>query len=220
VDEAIDRGWLIDDDAAHLESARVRIVRTSQVWDGTNRRQFERAEIAFEVLIAAVTKDAIDEELKTSYSETDAKFVQALEGLLAEARTESTRIQDLSAGGVLVLAGDKDQFHEGDYISFAQGVDEPPFDMSSLRGRILEVDKMEDQRQLQLHITFLPYDTDLRKEIIQIVYEAVERAAAEKRERKALVPKKKKAKTKTKAKAKAAKKAAAKKKAPVSEKAE
>jgi hypothetical protein len=92
--------------------------------------------------------------------------------------------------------------------------------MSSLRGRILEVDKMEDQRQLQLHITFLPYDTDLRKEIIQIVYEAVERAAAEKRERKALVPKKKKAKTKTKAKAKAAKKAAAKKKAPVSEKAE
>ncbi len=69
MDQALDRGWISDDDFSHLERARGRLVRTSRSWDGQNRRQFERGLCAFEVNVACITKDSIDEELKTSYEE-------------------------------------------------------------------------------------------------------------------------------------------------------
>ena len=182
MDQALDRGWISDDDFSHLERARGRLVRTSRSWDGQNRRQFERGPCAFEVNVACITKDSIDEELKTSYEESDEKFVQAFNGLVAESRVESTRVQDLSAGGIALLAGDKDQFNDGDYLAFSE-IDGSPIDLSPIRGRILDAEHMEEQHQVILHVRFLPYDGELRKQVIRTVYEESERAQAEKREK-------------------------------------
>ena len=182
MDRALDRGWVSDDEVSHLERARGRLVRTSRSWDGQNRRQFERGPCAFEVNVACITKDSIDEELKTSYEESDEKFVQAFNGLVAESRVESTRVQDLSAGGVALLAGDKDQFHDGDYLAFSE-IDGSPIDLSPIRGCILDAEHMEEQHQVILHVRFLPYDGELRKQVIRTVYEESERAQAEKREK-------------------------------------
>lgn len=184
LDQALDRGWILDDDHAHLESARQKLLRSSQKWDGrTNRRQFERAPCAFEVLATAVTREALDAELKTGYEESDEKFRQALDGLVAEGRGESTRIMDLSAGGLSLLAGDKGQFHHGDYLALSPGTSDIPFDITPLRARILDLERMEDQRQVVLHAAFLPFDVALRKQVITAVYEAVESASTHRRDK-------------------------------------
>lgn len=182
VDKALDQGWVTDDEVAHLETARAKLVRTSRPWDGQNRRQFERAPTAFEINVTGITKDSIDEELKASYSETDEKFLQAFDGLVAEGREESTRVQNLSAGGVALLAGDKDQFHDGDYLAFSQSGHGAPIDLSPIRGCVLDVERMEEQHQLILHVRFLPFEAELRKQVIRTVYEEAERDKAEKRE--------------------------------------
>ncbi|HCL27845.1 MAG TPA: hypothetical protein DIC52_05365 [Candidatus Latescibacteria bacterium] len=172
-----------DAEISHLEKARIRLLRTSRPWDGKNRRQFERAESPFELNVTGITKESIDEELKASYAETAEKFLQAFVGLAAEGCTESTRVQDLSAGGVALLAGDRDQFHDGDYLAFSQGEGDSPIDLSQLRGCVLETEQMEEQRQLILHVRFLPYDAELRKQVIRTVYESSERTQTEAREK-------------------------------------
>jgi hypothetical protein len=183
MDQALDRGWISDDELSHLERARGKLVRTSRSWDGQNRRQFERGPCAFKVNVSCITKDSIDAELKTSYDESDEKFVQAFNGLVAESRVESTRVQDLSAGGVALLAGDKDQFHDGDYLAFSEIDGGSPIDLSPIHGCILDAENMEEQQQVILHVRFLPYDGELRKQVIRTVYEESERAQAEKREK-------------------------------------
>ncbi|MDA0337342.1 MAG: PilZ domain-containing protein [bacterium] len=183
VDKALDRAWITDSESSHLEKARTKLVRTSRPWDGQNRRQYERALCAFELNVAGITRASIDEELKASYDESDEKFRKAFAGLSAESRSESTRVQDLSAGGVALLAGDKDQFHEGDYLAFSEADGDSPIDLSPVCGCILDVEHMEEQRQLILHVRFLPYDSELRKQVIRAVYEESERAQSEKRDR-------------------------------------
>ncbi len=183
VDKAVDRAWISDSESSHLENARTKLVRTSRPWDGQNRRQYERAPCAFELSVAGITRASIDEELKASYDESDQKFLKALAGLSAESRSESTRVRDLSAGGVALLAGDKDQFHEGDYLAFSQADGDAPIDLSPVCGCVLDVERMEEQHQLILHVRFLTYDGDLRKQVIRTVYEESERAQSEKREK-------------------------------------
>ena len=184
MEQALDRGWVSDDEISHLERARSRLVRTSRSWDGQNRRQFERGPCAFEVNVACITKDSIDEELKIRYEESDEKFVQAFNSLVAESRVESTRVQDLSASGVALVAGDKDkdQFQDGDYLAFSE-IDGSPIDLSPIRGCILDAEDMEEQHQVILHVRFLPYDDELRKQVIRTVYEESERAQGENREK-------------------------------------
>jgi hypothetical protein len=183
IDKALDNGWITDDDAAQLEKARAKLVRTSRPWDGKNRRQYERALCAFELSVCGITKDAIEEELKASYDETDEKFLQALDGLTAEIRSERSRVQDLSAGGVALLAGDRDQFHDGDYLAFSQAEAEPPIDLAPIRGCVVDVEHMEEQHQVILHVRFLSYDGELRKQVIRTVYEEAERAQTKNREK-------------------------------------
>jgi hypothetical protein len=184
IDRAIAQGWIDDDELAHLEKARGKLVRTARPWDGQNRRQFERAPCFFELDVTGITKDALDEELKSAYTEGDERFNTAFQELLGEARPEGVRVQDLSAGGVALLAGDKDQFHAGDYLAFSTDDAGAPVDLTPVRGCILDVQQMEEQRQLILHVRFLPYDPELRKQVIRAVYEAAEQAKSETRSRK------------------------------------
>lgn len=194
VDRAADRGWVVDDDLSHLEAARQKLLRTSRVWDGQERRNFERAQCTFEIQTTIVAKNAIDEELKTSYSETDEKFLNALTALIATGRPESTRILDLSAGGFGLLAQDKGQFNTDDYVGFQEGEERLPFALASIHGRILDVEKMQDQGQSIVHIAFMPYEAEIRKQVIQVVYEEAAKAEEGQGSKKKARPKKKAAK--------------------------
>jgi hypothetical protein len=184
LNQALDQGWITDDEVNLLDKARVKLVRTARPWDGQNRRQFARSPCAFEMNVTSVSKEAIDEELKASYDETDEKFLQAFSDLLAESRLEGTRVQNLSAGGVALLAGDKGQYHKGDYLAFSEDEGGAPIDLSQIRGYVLDVEQMEEQRQLILHVRFLSYDAELRKQVIATVYEEAERSQGEQRKKK------------------------------------
>ena len=184
LNQALDQGWITDDEVNLLDKARVKLVRTARPWDGQNRRQFARSPCAFEMNVTSVSKEAIDEELKASYDETDEKFLQAFSDLLAESRLEGTRVQNLSAGGVALLAGDKGQYHKGDYLAFSEDEGGAPIDLSQIRGYVLDVEQMEEQRQLILHVRFLSYDAELRKRVIATVYEEAERSQGEQRKKK------------------------------------
>ena len=195
VDTAAERNWIVDDDLSHLQAVRQKLLRRNRVWDGQERRNVERAKCTFEIQTTTVTKDAIDEELKTAYTESDERFLTALSNLVSSERQESTRILDLSAGGLGLLAQDKGQFKKDDYVGFAEGDDRLPFPLASLYGRILDVEQMQEQGQSIVHIAFLPYESELRKQVIQVVYEAAESSGAEEPV-KAKAARKKKAKKK------------------------
>ncbi|MBT3344801.1 MAG: hypothetical protein HN712_02840 [Gemmatimonadetes bacterium] len=199
VDRAADRGWVVDDDLVHLELARQKLLRTSRPWDGQERRNFERAKCTFEIQTTVVTKNAIDEELKTTYTETDEKFLNALSGLIEAGVSESTRILDLSAGGLGLLTQDKGQYNTDDYVSFSQGTDQLPFSLASIYGRILDVERMEGEGQAIVHVAFMPYEAEIRKQVIQVVYDTASQVDDDQS----------KAKKKTRAKKKVAKKKAA-----------
>ena len=188
VDRAVDKGAISDDEQAILDGVRDKLIRTTTKWDGrTNRRQFERAECAFEVQTSLVTKDALDEELKSSYDEDDPKFRTSLEELATQVPPVGARVLDVSAGGIALLAQDKDPIKPGDFLRLAPHDDTFPFRIEGMVARILGFDKMENQNQLVIHAAFLPYDQELRKQIIQLVYTVPEKPPAKARKR----PKKK-----------------------------
>ena len=45
-------------------------------------------------------------------------------------------------------------------------------------GRVLAFEKMDDQKQLVIHASFLPYDQEIRKQIIKLVYTVPEKPPA------------------------------------------
>ncbi len=72
VDQAVDKDIISDVEQTLMETARDKLIRTTVKWDGhSERRQFERAKIAFDVQAVMVPKSDIDEELKSAYDETD-----------------------------------------------------------------------------------------------------------------------------------------------------
>ncbi len=188
VDRAVDKGTITDDEQAILDGVRDKLIRTTTKWDGrTNRRQFERAECAFEVQTSLITKDALDEELKSRYDEDDPKFRASLEELATQVPPVGARVLDVSAGGISLLAQDKDPIKPGDFLRLVPHDDTLPFRIEGMVARILGFEKMENQSQLVIHGAFLPYDQDLRKQIIQLVYTVPEKPPTKQRKR----PKKK-----------------------------
>ena len=176
VDQAVDRETISDAEQGVLERVREKLIRTTTKWDGrTNRRQFERADCGFEIQMSIVTKDALDEELKSSYDEEDPKFRNALEMLATQALPVGARLVDLSAGGVSLLIPDKDPVKPGNYARLSAH-DPLPFEIEGMVGKVLASERMEDQRQLVLHASFIPYEQEVRRQIIQLVYSSGEGA--------------------------------------------
>ena len=132
VDKAADRGIVSDVEQGLLDGVREKLMRSNVKWDGRQtRRQYERAECTFEVEVFLVTKNAIDEELKSSYDDSDPKFIKTIEGLVAESTSVGARVMDLSAGGLAVLMQDNG-IKEGDYINLESGVDPAPFAIAGM----------------------------------------------------------------------------------------
>jgi hypothetical protein len=171
VDNAIDKEIISDVEQSLMESAREKLLRTKVTWDGhTERRQFERALMAFDVEASMVPKNDIDEELKTSYEETDAKFLEAMAGLSTQTPSVGARVLDLGAGGLALLTQDKTKISTGDYVKLAPGADQVPFQIDGMIGRVISSEKMQGQGQLTRHLTFLPIEQGQRRLIIQAVY--------------------------------------------------
>ena len=142
-----------------------------------------------------MTKERLDEELKSSYEEGDEKFSQAFAGIAEGVLPMGARVIDLSAGGMALLTQENEVVNEDDYVRLASGADPAPFELNGMKAKILRSEEMKDQGQVILHIKFLPYEQELRRDIIRVVYESEASATP-----------KGKAKSKAKKKTKAVKK--------------
>ncbi|MFC1526589.1 PilZ domain-containing protein, partial [Candidatus Latescibacterota bacterium] len=145
LDQAVDRGYVGEVDQSLLEAARSRLVSTAQgVWDGhQDRRQFARAESGFEVGAVVVTKEDLDEELRTSYQENDAQFLRGLETVVGKSSPQGGHVKNLSAGGMALRTPETPDAKEGDYVSLSMADQGGPVNVGGMVGKILGLERVE-----------------------------------------------------------------------------
>ena len=178
VDVALDNGAVSEAEQGLLDGIGARLATATVVWDRhSDRRDSERTDSDLDIQVRFVSRDSMDEELKSSYQEGDGKFNQAFEELAAGVPSEVAQVQNLCAGGLSLLLPSTDAAGTkvGDYVSLEAGTDSVPFDIDSLRGRVIGTEKLRDEGT-NLHLSFLPYEQELRRQIIGVVYESSESA--------------------------------------------
>ena len=163
---------------AHLMGVRSRLVSSVEQWSKREeeRRNLARAPSSLPVQFVIVSRDWMDEELKGGRGEEDPRFKEALEGLLEGLNPENARLQDISAGGMALLVHENIEAQEEDYVSLSGDADALPVDLNELVGKIVDIEKQEKQKRLVLHLRFLPYPQETRRQIIRLVYEHQEDA--------------------------------------------
>ncbi|MFH1571159.1 MAG: PilZ domain-containing protein [Gemmatimonadota bacterium] len=171
MDRALERGYLADHEGGLLESARSKLLSTNQPWDGRHeRRQFERADCSFPIRVFVVTKEGLDEELRTAYQEGDAQFARGLETIVGQSTPMAAEVQDISAGGLALALPETDEARDGDYISLQMGDAGGPVNLQGMVARVLGRQHLEHQHQTILHLGFLAYDQERKRQIIQLVH--------------------------------------------------
>lgn len=172
VDRALDRGYVGDHEQALLEAARTKLVSTAQKgWNQVNRRQFQRLDCVFDLGLCLVTKEGLDEELRTTYQEGDAQFTRGMETIVAQSEAALARVKDLSAGGMAAYVPEDEDPRDGDYVSLSAAADsDPPVNVHGMVGRILAQEHLEGEHKILLHVGFLPYEQELKRQIIHLVH--------------------------------------------------
>ena len=175
VDVALDNGAVSEAEQGLLDGIRARLATATVVWDRhSDRRDSERTDCDLDIQVRFVSRDSMDEELKSSCQEGDGKFNQAFEELAAGVPSEVAQVQNLCAGGLSLLLPSRHQSRR--LRQLGGGTDSVPFDIDSLRGRVIGTEKLRDEGKTNLHLSFLPYEQELRRQIIGVVYESSESA--------------------------------------------
>ena len=84
------------------------------------------------------------------------------------------QIADISSGGVALLASPKFTGSTGDIARFTGDSERIPFSINGLFAKINSIEKDDQRGLLVLHMKFLPIDAEIRKSIIQYVYDKVD----------------------------------------------
>ena len=171
-------------DQAHIDSARRKLVTKAEVWDRKeNRRQLERADASLPIQLLLVAEDKVDEKVKVARlkeGEREEERIEEVWGdLVKQVAPAAGQIVTFSAGGVSLIAQPPLDIQGADYLQFIRTGEDLPLDLDGLLGQIVAVESKagEGKEKVQiLHIRFLPYPQEKRKEIIQLVYAAEESA--------------------------------------------
>jgi len=171
LDRALERGYAGDHEQALLEAARSKLVSTANKgWNGVDRRQFERLTCDFGLGLCLVTKEALDEELRTTYQEGDAQFKRGLDTIVAQSNPLDGRARDVSAGGMAACLPATDEPRDGDYVSLTAAAEGAPIPIEGMVGRILSQEHLDEEHETLLHLGFLPYEHGVKRQIISLVH--------------------------------------------------
>ena len=80
-------------------------------------------------------------------------------------------IADIGAGGVCLVTQEELQFKENDFVKLTGTFETGRIDLSSLICQIISFEKQVEKGGFNLHVSFLPYERDLKRKIIQLVYD-------------------------------------------------
>ena len=124
-------------------------------------------------------KDVVDKEMLKSTGDEDERFKSAISDLSGggteeELAEHKVQIRDISAGGVALLASQSFSGVAGDYAQLYGESQRIPFVMENLCGEIRSVEEDVERGCLVLHFRFLLLEPELRKGIIQHVYEKMQ----------------------------------------------
>lgn len=170
VEQVVAVAGLSEGQQAILGVVRRKLMATVVKWDGRERRNLQRVPCSASVQVACITREAVDDELKGSVGEGDSRYLEALNGLLVTVPMVKGDLLDLSAGGVELLASRAMQVREGDYISLNADPTKVGVDLKNLVAQIVACEDYTVPDKTVLHLSFLPYPPERRRDIIQFVY--------------------------------------------------
>jgi hypothetical protein len=172
VEQVLSRGGLTEAQQAILEAVRRKLLATAVRWDGRDRRNLERARCSLPAEICFVTREAVDDELKGSVGETDPRFVETLNSLLAAAPAVKAEVTEVSAGGMAVLTNRLAPAREGDFGVVQGDPARLGVDLSRLVGQVVACTDHPAPGKGVFHLSFLPYPVERRRDIIRFVYKS------------------------------------------------
>jgi len=73
----------------------------------------------------------------------------------------------------------------GDYVGLSGDMEHWPVDLSGLWGQVCAIQDLEEQSTLVLHLRFMAYSLEIKRSIIQLVYQQQEKEKAKKQPRSA-----------------------------------
>jgi len=175
VDRAQAKGALTETQQILLETVRRKLVTTAFVRDEREeRRQYMRAECSLPVSLVPISRTDLELELRSTEGEDEEMIKQKLAEMARELEPVNGQIITISAGGLAVKLGEELDGEEGDYVTLAGEEGTLPVDINGFIGEIRSIQRLEDGAALVLHLGFLSYPLELRRQIIRLVYETLE----------------------------------------------
>ena len=169
-----------------IDSIRKKLVSSKVRWTASSseeRRQLERADCSWNARMVHISKEIVDKEMLKIVGDADER----IKGAIAEIRDSNAeenvseykvQIRDISAGGVALLASRAFDGGPGDFAMLYGESQRIPFVIENLSGEIRSIEEDEERGYLILHYRFMPMEQEMRKGIIQYVYEKVKEKKA------------------------------------------
>ena len=176
VDQVQAKSALAENQLMHLEAIRKKLVSTAEIHDEkTDRRQLERVPCAMGVNLGHVSRDELEQELRNRGGMDEETVKVKLKELGTAEESIHGQVTSISAGGIAVMVGEGLEGVVGDYVGLTGGASgQGGVDLSGLWGEIRTVRKLEEQAAQVLHLRFLGYETEKKREVIQLVYRTLE----------------------------------------------
>ena len=182
-DRAVEKALKNEDFDAHkaiiTDSIRSKLSTSKVNWSKSDgeRRQVSRVGCSWNARLELVSFEALIKKEDQRIEEADEDQLLKIAHMHVEAGNflpHRVQIADISSGGVALLASPKFTGSTGDVARFTGDSERIPFSINGLFAKILSIER-DDQRGLHvLHMKFLPMDAEIRKSIIQYVYDQVD----------------------------------------------
>ena len=161
------------------DSIRSKLSTSKVNWSKSDgeRRQVSRVGCSWNARLELVSFEALIKEDQRIEEADEDQLLKIAHMHVEAGNFLPYRVQiadDISSGGVALLASPKFTGSTGDIARFTGDSERIPFSMNGLFAKINSIEKDDQRGLLVLHMKFLPMDTEIRKSIIQYVYDKVD----------------------------------------------
>ncbi|HIL10700.1 MAG TPA: PilZ domain-containing protein [Candidatus Latescibacteria bacterium] len=167
-----------------IDSVRKKLVSSKVRWTANSeeRRQLERANCSWNAKMMHISKESVDKEI-VKIADYDGDRIKGAIAEIQQGDPEAdqkeykVQIRDISAGGVALLASSNFAGTDGDYALLYGDSQRIPFTIEGLHGEIQSIEEDQERGCLVLHYRFLPLEQEMRKGIIEYVYEKMKNSS-------------------------------------------
>jgi hypothetical protein len=167
-----------------IDSVRKKLVSSKVRWTANSeeRRQLERANCSWNTKMVHISKGSVDKAI-LKITDYDGDRIKGAIAEIQEGDSEAdpkeykVQIRDISAGGVALLVSPNFAGTDGDYALLYGDSQRIPFAIEGLHGEIQSIEEDQERGCLVLHYRFLLIELEMRKGIIEYVYEKMKNSS-------------------------------------------